>query len=116
MVTDSTVRAHFDRVAPEYESNRLGDWYVAHGRFIADRLTGRRFAVALDVGCGTGWLLRRLSYVYDGYGHHGGYDRYGDHGPYRQNDHYRGYEYDDGYYRKKSKKRWVNPPRRSTFK
>lgn len=59
-MTDAVVREHFDRVAPEYETNRLGGWYVAHGRFVADHLAGRRFGTAIDVGCGTGWLLREL--------------------------------------------------------
>lgn len=59
-MSDDVVRRHFDGVAPEYESNRLGPWYIAHGAFIAERLAGRRFDLALDVGCGTGWLLRKL--------------------------------------------------------
>lgn len=60
------VRAHFDRVAAVYESNRLGPWYIGHGAFIADQITqsmpagSAGFRMALDVGCGTGWLLREL--------------------------------------------------------
>ncbi|MGI9038237.1 MAG: class I SAM-dependent methyltransferase [Gemmatimonadota bacterium] len=56
----SVVRRHFDSVALEYETNRLGGWYTAHGRFIADALAGRRFRTVVDIGCGTGWLLREL--------------------------------------------------------
>jgi SAM-dependent methyltransferase len=59
--SEAVVRKHFDRVAPDYESNRLGPWYIAHGRFIADRLAGRRFGTVVDIGCGTGWLLRELA-------------------------------------------------------
>lgn len=59
-MTDAVVREHFDRVASAYETNRLGGWYVAHGGFVADQLEGRRFGTAVDVGCGTGWLLREL--------------------------------------------------------
>lgn len=54
------MRRHFDQVAADYESNRLGRWYAAHGRFIAERLAGRRFRTVVDIGCGTGWLLREL--------------------------------------------------------
>lgn len=59
--SDSGVRRHFDQVAAHYETNRLGPWYIAHGRFIADRLANRRFRTVLDIGCGTGWLLRELA-------------------------------------------------------
>ena len=59
-MTDRGVEALFDRVAGTYETNRLGGWYRAHGRFIADQLSDRRFRAAVDVGCGTGWLLREL--------------------------------------------------------
>lgn len=52
--------AHFDTIANEYESNRLGHWYIAHGEFIVARLWGKTFRTVLDIGCGTGWLLRRL--------------------------------------------------------
>lgn len=52
--------AHFDAIATEYESNRLGPWYIAHGEFIVGRLGGKTFRTVLDIGCGTGWLLRSL--------------------------------------------------------
>lgn len=61
MATDPVVVDHFNNVAAEYETNLLGAWYIAHGRFIASHLGNARFQAVLDIGCGTGWLLRELS-------------------------------------------------------
>lgn len=57
------LRAEFDAKAPAYETNRLGGWYRAQAEHVADRLAalGASFDAVLDVGCGTGWLLRRLA-------------------------------------------------------
>jgi len=50
------VERIFDRWAPDYEKN---EWYKAQGREVLEHLslTGERLIV--DVGCGTGWLLRQ---------------------------------------------------------
>lgn len=53
------VESEFDAKADEYESNRLGSWYKAQGRLVLDE-TDRVTGTVLDVGCGTGWLLREL--------------------------------------------------------
>ncbi|WP_447968653.1 class I SAM-dependent methyltransferase [Nitrospira sp. M1] len=51
------VRAYFDSVAPTYEDN---PWYLAQGndlrQFVSEGTTGS----VLDIGCGTGWLLRQI--------------------------------------------------------
>ena len=56
------VRREFDRKARHYESGRLATWYQAQGELVMARLRGQggpRTSRLLDVGCGTGWLLRR---------------------------------------------------------
>ena len=55
----SSIEAEFDAKAREYESNRLAPWYKSHARFVLDHIDTLE-GVALDVGCGTGWLLRKL--------------------------------------------------------
>jgi ubiquinone/menaquinone biosynthesis C-methylase UbiE len=55
--------AAFDERAAGYESGRIGQWHLE----IADRTAARALACqpaprrVLDVGCGTGYLLRRLA-------------------------------------------------------
>lgn len=53
------IEAEFNRKALHYESNRLANWYQAQGEQILHQITSLDGAV-IDVGCGTGWLLRRL--------------------------------------------------------
>lgn len=55
----SEVRSEFDAKADTYESDRLGRWYQAQGRIVL-RHVGSLEGSVLDVGCGTGWLLRAL--------------------------------------------------------
>lgn len=57
--TSSSVEAEFDEKAASYEADRLSDWYRAQGEYLLDRLENVPGPV-VDVGCGTGWLLRRL--------------------------------------------------------
>lgn len=54
------VADEFDRLASEYESNRLSEWYKAHAEIIMKALHGSLSGCLLDIGCGTGWLLRQI--------------------------------------------------------
>lgn len=54
-------RSGFDARARTYESGRLADWYKAQGEMVLRRARPRAGDVVLDVGCGTGWLLRRMA-------------------------------------------------------
>ncbi len=60
----SVVEQEFDALAGEYESNRLSRWYKAHSQELADLGPELRVGDILDVGCGTGYLLRQLSPKY----------------------------------------------------
>lgn len=53
------MEAEFDQKAASYEVDRLSGWYRAQGQYLLDRLREVQGPV-VDVGCGTGWLLRRL--------------------------------------------------------
>lgn len=54
------VADEFDRLAFEYETNRLSDWYKGHGDIIIKALPAPLTGCLLDIGCGTGWLLRKI--------------------------------------------------------
>jgi len=54
-----TISAEFDAKASSYESNRLAPWYRAQARVVLDELDTIEGPI-LDVGCGTGFLLREL--------------------------------------------------------
>lgn len=62
----SKVAAEFDAKAPSYESDRLGAWYRAQARLVLDALEGPPRGPVLDIGCGTGFLLRELLRRYPG--------------------------------------------------
>ena len=53
------VEAEFDAKASHYESDRLAPWYQAQADYLLDHLETVAGPV-VDVGCGTGWLLRKL--------------------------------------------------------
>lgn len=56
----NVIEREFDALAGEYESNRLAPWYKAHAEEILRTCPARIEGDILDVGCGTGYLLRRL--------------------------------------------------------
>lgn len=56
----SGIEREFNAVAADYESNRLAPWYKAHAGLILDACPPLEDGDALDVGCGTGYLLRRF--------------------------------------------------------
>ena len=51
----------FDGKADKYEVNRLGGWYIAQLQLLAQHINDKVRGDILDVGCGTGWLLRFLA-------------------------------------------------------
>lgn len=57
----SVVEREFDGLAADYESNRLSRWYKAHADEILEHCPEQLTGDVLDIGCATGYLLRRLS-------------------------------------------------------
>ncbi len=55
-----SVAEEFDEKACSYETNRLADWYRFQGEEILKVLAPSLDGVILDIGCGTGWLLRQI--------------------------------------------------------
>jgi ubiquinone/menaquinone biosynthesis C-methylase UbiE len=55
-----TIVREFDAKAAVYETNRLAPWSKGHAERIVDRLALQPGALVLDVGCGTGYLLREI--------------------------------------------------------
>lgn len=54
------VQEEFDSKAAEYESNRLAGWYKAHNDIILEHMNPAHGDTLLDIGCGTGYLIRRV--------------------------------------------------------
>jgi ubiquinone/menaquinone biosynthesis C-methylase UbiE len=54
----AAIAAEFDEKAAGYEAGRLGPWYRAQASLVLKHLGGVQ-GTLLDVGCGTGWLIRR---------------------------------------------------------
>ncbi len=53
------IAEEFDEKAKRYEDDRLAPWYQAQGSWLLEEL-GPVAGPVLDVGCGTGWFLRRV--------------------------------------------------------
>ena len=60
MDKNSIIR-EFDGKADTYEEYRLGEWYIAQLQQLVTHVKGAAPGDILDVGCGTGWLLRSLA-------------------------------------------------------
>lgn len=56
----NTIEQEFDGKAAIYDHYRLAPWYQAQGEAILDVIDPYGSPVFLDIGCGTGWLLRRI--------------------------------------------------------
>ena len=54
----SVIEKEFNSLAPVYETNRLSAWYRAHADEILAVCRNLPAGDILDVGCGTGYLLR----------------------------------------------------------
>lgn len=66
---NATERGHgieqrFDGIAAHYENHRLGAWYQAQGEAVLKSLDIGPSARILDIGCGTGWMLRQVAESY----------------------------------------------------
>ena len=62
----TAISKKFDTLAGEYESNRLAPWYIAHSDEILGICRKLNVKNVLDVGCGTGYLLRELCKIKPG--------------------------------------------------
>lgn len=58
----AAIAAEFDAKAPVYEENRLAGWYQAQAALVLEQLEPAAARCVLDVGCGSGWLLRQLAH------------------------------------------------------
>jgi SAM-dependent methyltransferase len=61
MLDPSRQKLEFDAKAELYEANRLAPWYQAQGDHVLEHLSLQPADVVLDVGCGTGHLLRQVA-------------------------------------------------------
>ena len=49
---------YFDRWAPRFEKDRMSPWFQHYQTRVLDRVAETGCRDLLDVGCGTGWLVR----------------------------------------------------------
>lgn len=56
----NVIERQFNGLAPAYEHNRLAPWYQAHAELILRHCGPLPHGMVLDVGCATGYLLRRF--------------------------------------------------------
>lgn len=59
------IRPEFDEASSTYEADRLAPWYQEQGRMVLEEL-GVLSGPLVDVGCGTGWFLRRVAEAHPG--------------------------------------------------
>lgn len=60
--SSSPIEEEFDRAAVSYETGRLASWYKAQGEQVLQALDDSQTGLVVDIGCGTGWLLRRIAH------------------------------------------------------
>lgn len=60
-MTRTSTREFFDRLSVSYEDCRLSGWYKAQAESVLANLNMSGRGALLDVGCGTGWLLRQAA-------------------------------------------------------
>ena len=54
------TKQEFDAKSSTYDTNHLSGWYKAHNDIIADELGANNVRLLLDIGCATGYLLKKI--------------------------------------------------------
>ena len=65
-VKAESVQAEFDSKARSYETGHLADWYKAQAELVMSHARPHAGDTVLDIGCGSGWLLRQLMVRHSG--------------------------------------------------
>lgn len=60
------IAEEFDKKALIYETYRLSAWYKAHSALILKQIRPKPNGLIIDIGCATGYLLRRLGHISPG--------------------------------------------------